>query len=54
MRPYGLNGGSPAQPGKNLLIWPDGRVQNFGGKNSTKVKAGTRICILTPGGGGYG
>lgn len=52
--PYGLKGGQPGQKGKNLIIYPDGRIQNFGSKNSTVVKARTRIRLLTPGGGGYG
>jgi len=53
-RPYGLAGGEPAETGINLLIFPDGRIVNFGGKNSSKVPANTRLRIMTPGGGGYG
>jgi 5-oxoprolinase (ATP-hydrolysing) len=53
--PYGLNGGQNGARGKNLIIFPDGRVINFGGKNSiTLDQAGTRVRLLTPGGGGYG
>lgn len=52
--PYGLKGGKDAQRGKNLLIYPDGRVQSFGAKNTAKVPRNAKICILTPGGGGYG
>ena len=52
--PYGMKGGSEGSRGKNLLIYPDGRVQSFGAKNTAKVPKNARICILTPGGGGYG
>ena len=54
VQPYGLKGGQNGATGKNLLIYPDGRIQNFGAKNCTILKANTRIRILTPGGGGYG
>ena len=54
-RPYGLHGGAPALPGKNLLIRKqDGIVLNLGGKNQYSADAGDRIVIMTPGGGGYG
>jgi 5-oxoprolinase (ATP-hydrolysing) len=52
--PWGMAGGCDGATGKNLLIHPDGRIQNFGAKNTTTVKAGTRIRIMTPGAGGYG
>ena len=52
--PYGMNGGCDGQKGRNLLIYPDGRVQNFGSKNSVKVPKNSKIKICTPGGGGYG
>ena len=52
--PQGLKGGLNGARGKNLLEYPDGRVQSFGAKNSTKVPKGSKISILTPGGGGFG
>lgn len=52
--PYGLKGGECGSRGKNLLIYPDGRVQSFGAKNTAKVPKNSRISINTPGGGGYG
>jgi 5-oxoprolinase (ATP-hydrolysing) len=52
--PYGLDGGQPGKPGKNLFIRRDGRIINLGGKNEIRAEAGDRIKILTPGGGGYG
>ncbi|HEX2874227.1 MAG TPA: hydantoinase B/oxoprolinase family protein [Polyangiaceae bacterium] len=47
--PRGLFGGGPAQPGQNLL---NGR--DLGGAVSLEVKAGDRLTLLTPGGGGFG
>jgi len=52
-RPYGLNGGEPAKPGRTSLITADGE-RVLGGKDSVDAQAGDRIRIETPGGGGYG
>lgn len=64
--PYGLAGGENGQRGLNLWIKQrreaDGdesedklpRVINLGGKATTRMGAGDRIVIHTPGGGGYG
>ncbi|VUC30993.1 unnamed protein product [Clonostachys rosea] len=52
--PYGMAGGGPAERGLNLWLRRDGSVINVGGKASFQPKAGDRIRILTPGGGGYG
>ncbi|MFY9611707.1 MAG: hydantoinase B/oxoprolinase family protein [Blastocatellia bacterium] len=52
-RPYGLKGGEPGKAGRTTLITASGdRV--LAGKDSTDGKAGDRIRIETPGGGGYG
>jgi 5-oxoprolinase (ATP-hydrolysing) len=48
-RPFGLAGGEPGMPGRNLL---NGR--DLGGKASVHVRCGDRLRIETPGGGGYG
>jgi 5-oxoprolinase (ATP-hydrolysing) len=66
-RPYGLHGGGDAQCGKNIWvrkIKKGGRgddaaeeVERYislGGKNTASMKAGERIIVMTPGGGGYG
>ncbi|KAJ5351202.1 hypothetical protein N7452_000176 [Penicillium brevicompactum] len=53
-RPYGMAGGEDGARGLNLWIHKDGLTVNIGGKNQCNVKAGDRIRILTPGGGGYG
>lgn len=52
--PYGLEGGANGARGKNLIYRADGKVQNFGPKNTTLMEAGSKIRILTPGGGGWG
>lgn len=53
-RPYGMEGGEDGARGINLWIKKSGLTVNIGGKNQCQVKAGDRIRILTPGGGGYG
>ncbi|XP_033626321.1 5-oxoprolinase-like isoform X1 [Asterias rubens] len=53
-RPYGMKGGEPGQPGKNLFIYEDGRIINLGGKTAINVKAGDTLQLCTPGGGGFG
>jgi N-methylhydantoinase B len=52
-RPYGLNGGEPGAPGQTVLVTRNGdRV--LAGKESVHAKAGDRIRIESPGGGGWG
>lgn len=51
--PYGAAGGQPGTPGRNRLI-RDGVEQDLPGKVRLQLKAGDRLCIETPGGGGYG
>jgi 5-oxoprolinase (ATP-hydrolysing) len=53
-RPYGMAGGEDGGRGLNLWIQKSGLTVNIGGKNQCNVKAGDRIRIMTPGGGGYG
>ncbi len=47
--PYGLCGGEPGQPGRNTVNDVD-----IGAKATVQMAAGDRVCIATPGGGGYG
>ncbi|CAL8463366.1 g2900 [Coccomyxa elongata] len=54
VRPFGILGGGPALAGLNLLLTADGRTVNLGGKNNVQLRAGERLRILTPGGGGCG
>uniref|UniRef100_A0A8C6VBX2 5-oxoprolinase, ATP-hydrolysing n=1 Tax=Naja naja TaxID=35670 RepID=A0A8C6VBX2_NAJNA len=53
-QPYGLQGGDAGSPGLNLLIQPNGRTMNLGGKMSVKVHPGDIFCLQSPGGGGFG
>jgi 5-oxoprolinase (ATP-hydrolysing) len=48
-RPFGLAGGEPGAPGRNLL---DGR--ELPGRVALRAEAGAVLRIETPGGGGYG
>ncbi|KAJ3552597.1 hypothetical protein NPX13_g11074 [Xylaria arbuscula] len=49
-----MAGGDPGARGLNLWIRNNGKIINIGGKASCHVKAGDRLRIMTPGGGGYG
>ncbi|OIW31501.1 hypothetical protein CONLIGDRAFT_227419 [Coniochaeta ligniaria NRRL 30616] len=58
-RPYGMEGGKPAQTGLNLWLSKDAytgedRTVNMGGKGSVAMTTGDRVVIMTPGGGGWG
>jgi N-methylhydantoinase B len=51
--PYGLNGGQPGKPGRNIII-RNGDEITLPGKGSTDLIPGDILSIRTPGGGGYG
>ena len=51
--PYGLAGGSPGTPGKNMMM-RDGVTQVLPPSVTLEVQAGDRLVIETPGGGGWG
>lgn len=51
--PYGLAGGDPAEPGRNVII-RDGQEQELPGKVSLAVEPGDIVSVRTPGGGGWG
>jgi N-methylhydantoinase B len=51
--PYGLHGGSDGNLGTNTLI-RENHLQKISAKSSHELKAGDRIRIETPGGGGWG
>jgi N-methylhydantoinase B/oxoprolinase/acetone carboxylase alpha subunit len=53
LAPYGAGGGGPGGKGRNTLI-RDGREQALPGKVELALRAGDRLRIETPGGGGYG
>lgn len=53
--PYGMEGGSDGQRGRNVWVGKrSGLNISIGGKNSVNVEPGDRMVIETPGGGGYG
>jgi N-methylhydantoinase B len=53
LRPYGLYGGEPGRLGANFLV-RRGRTQKAPAKANLRLKAGDRIRLETPGGGGWG
>ena len=50
--PYGLQGGEPGKPGRNVLI-SGGEEHPLAGKVSVSTREGDVIWIETPGGGGF-
>lgn len=53
LAPYGVLGGGPGGIGRNTLI-RDGVETTLPGKVQMTLKAGDRLRVETPGGGGYG
>jgi len=51
--PYGAVGGKPGGLGRNTLV-RDGKEQPLPGKIQLQLRAGDRLRIESPGGGGYG
>jgi len=51
--PYGLSGGADGKPGSAAIV-RGGRSRTIGSKGSWELKAGDRVRIETPGGGGFG
>jgi N-methylhydantoinase B len=52
--PYGLAGGSDGAPGRTLILRRDGRIEELPSKAGARLRAGERVRIESPGGGGYG
>jgi N-methylhydantoinase B len=50
-RPYGLQGGAPAQAGRNAII--SNREMPLAGKAKVQLLKGDVLSIITPGGGGW-
>jgi N-methylhydantoinase B len=53
VRPYGLAGGKPGAPGRDWLVH-GARRRRLPAKTTLRVRPGDRLCIETPGGGGFG
>ena len=54
VKPFGLNGGSPGDCGKEWLERTDGRILNLNGNDSCEVEPNDLFVMQTPGGGGFG
>lgn len=52
--PWGLNGGGPGAKGEDWLVKRSGAIEKLPGKVTLDVRAGDRLRLLTPGGGGWG
>lgn len=52
--PYGLAGGRPGAPGRQVLRRADGRREELGGIAECVVEPGDTLILETPGGGGWG
>jgi len=54
IKPYGLEGGSPAARGNQELISESGECTDLAGVGTYDINTGDIVIISTPGGGGYG
>ena len=52
--PYGLAGGDDGAPGCTIIVRQDGSEEELPGKTSVRLRAGERVRIESPGGGGWG
>jgi N-methylhydantoinase B len=52
--PWGLSGGAEGRAGNATIVRQDGSLESMPGKFSTRLRAGERVRIETPGGGGWG
>jgi len=52
--PFGLKGGGNGAPGRARVVRSGGGVTTLGACGRTRVEAGDRFVLETPGGGGYG
>lgn len=52
--PYGMEGGSPGQTGRQTLLHADGTEEVLPSAITFQVRPGDRLLLETPGGGGWG
>jgi N-methylhydantoinase B/oxoprolinase/acetone carboxylase alpha subunit/N-methylhydantoinase A/oxoprolinase/acetone carboxylase beta subunit len=52
--PYGVQGGESGACGRNTVVRADGSVETVPAKVRLELTSGDRLCIETPGGGGFG
>ena len=51
IRPHGMAGGEPGQPGHNWVLRSDGTVQELGPYDRTEMDPGDVFVVETPGAG---
>jgi 5-oxoprolinase (ATP-hydrolysing) len=52
--PFGAAGGGPGARGRQRLLRADGTVEELASVDGREVRAGDRLLLETPGGGGWG
>ena len=52
--PWGLRGGGDGEPGVNTLVRAGGTEEPLAAKGTWELRAGDRVRVVTPGGGGWG
>jgi N-methylhydantoinase B len=52
--PYGLAGGTDGAAGRTVIVRQDGTEETIPGKTSVRLRAGERVRVESPGGGGWG
>ena len=52
--PYGVDGGSPGERGRQRLVRATGEVEELASLDGREVGPGDRLILETPGGGGWG
>jgi len=53
-QPYGMEGGQAGKAGEQCLVRKNGEKELLQGTDSAEARAGDRVVIETPGGGGWG
>ena len=54
VRPHGMAGGEPGEPGRNYVLRVNGERTELGPFDQTEMAAGDIFVVESPGGGGYG
>jgi 5-oxoprolinase (ATP-hydrolysing) len=54
VRPHGMAGGEPGQPGRNYVLRSGGAREELGPFDQAEMRPGDVFVVETPGGGGYG
>jgi 5-oxoprolinase (ATP-hydrolysing) len=54
VRPFGMKGGEPGQPGKTTVRRLSGAVEELKPSDQTLLQAGEAVTVITPTAGGYG